>query len=69
MPELKLPELLTPREAAAVRRTTVGHLANERSRGLGPPICKLGGRIFYPKDSLIRYIAERIVEPSRRGTR
>lgn len=69
MPELKLPELLTPREAAAVRRTTVGHLANERSRGLGPPICKLGGRIFYPKDSLIHYIAERIVDPSRRGMR
>lgn len=69
MPELKLPELLTPREAAAVRRTTIGHLANERSRGLGPPICKLGGRIFYPKDSLVRYITERIVDPSRRGTR
>jgi hypothetical protein len=69
MPEQKLPELLTPKEAAAVRRTTVGHLANERSRGLGPPICKLGGRIFYPKDSLIRYIAERIVEPSTRGMR
>jgi hypothetical protein len=69
MPELKLPELLTPREAAAVRRTTVGHLANERSRGLGPPVCKLGGRIFYPKDSLICYIAERIVDPSRRGMR
>ena len=69
MAELKIPELMTPREAAAVRRTTVGHLANERSRGLGPPVCKLGGRIFYPKDSLIRYIAERIVDPSRRVTR
>jgi hypothetical protein len=67
MADSKLPELLTPMEAAAVRRTTTGHLANERSRGLGPPICKLGGRVFYPKESLVNYITERITDPSRRA--
>jgi len=67
MGELKLPELLTPREAAKVRRTTTGHLANERSRGLGPPVCKLGGRVFYPAAELSKFISERIVDPSRRA--
>ncbi len=67
MKESQIPELLTPREAAAVRRTTVGHLANERNRGLGPPVCKLGGRVFYPKDSLAEYISSRITDPARRA--
>ncbi len=66
MADCKIPELLTPKEAAAVRRTTTGHLANERSRGLGPPICKLGGRVYYPKDSLVEYICSRITDPARR---
>jgi hypothetical protein len=67
MAEIDLPELLVPRETAKVRRTTIGHLANERSRGLGPPFVKLGGRIFYPKNSLAKYISERIVDPTRRA--
>jgi len=67
MAECKIPELLTPREAAAIRRTTVGHLANERSRGLGPPVAKIGGRIFYPARELSEYISERIVDPTRRA--
>jgi hypothetical protein len=66
MAEVKIPELLTPREAAAVRRTTTGHLANERSRGFGPPVCRLGGRVFYPAAELSRYISER-TEPTRRA--
>lgn len=66
MMDSKFPELLTPREAAKVRRTTVGHLANERSRGLGPPIAKIGGRVFYPAKELAEYISERIVDPTRR---
>ena len=65
----KIPELLTPREAAAIRRTTTGHLANERSRGLGPPICKLGGRVFYEKESLVNYITTRITNPGDRTMR
>ena len=67
MADSKIPELLTPRETAAIRRTTTGHLANERNRGLGPPVCKLGGRVFYPKESLVEYINERIIDPTRRA--
>ncbi len=67
MADIKIPELLTPREAAAIRRTSIGHLANERNRGLGPPICKLGGRVFYPKEYLVEYITSRITDPTRRA--
>lgn len=69
MTDSKIPELLTPRETAAIRRTTTGHLANERNRGLGPPVCKLGGRVFYPKDSLVEYISSRIHDPANRTMR
>lgn len=68
MAEIDLPELLVPRETAKVRRTTIGHLANERSRGLGPPFVKLGGRVFYSKDSLAEYIAAHVVTPTKRRT-
>ena len=67
MSDCKIPELLTPREAAAVRRTTIGHLANERSRGLGPPVAKIGGRVFYPAKELAEYISKRIMDPARRA--
>lgn len=67
MAEEKIPELLTPREAAAARRTTIGHLANERSRGLGPPVARIGGRVFYPAAELREYIVSRIVDPSQRA--
>ena len=69
MADAKFPELLKPREAAAIRRVTVNHLANERSRGEGPPVCKLGGRVYYPADQLRDYITSRIVNPSDRTMR
>jgi len=62
-----LPELLKPREAAVVRRTTTGHLANERSRGVGPKFAKIGGRVFYPKNSLVEYIEAHVITPTRRA--
>jgi hypothetical protein len=67
MADTKFPELLRPREAAAIRRVTVNHLANERSRGEGPPIAKIGGRVFYPADQLRDFINSRIVDPARRA--
>jgi hypothetical protein len=66
MTDGKIPELLTPREAAAIRRTTVGHLANERCRGLGPVYARIGGRCFYPAAELRDYIRKCIVDPTRR---
>jgi hypothetical protein len=68
MADCKIPEILTPRETATARRTTTGHLANERSRGLGPPFVKLGGRVFYPAEQLRDYITSRIHDPSDRTT-
>jgi hypothetical protein len=65
--DCKFPELLTPKETAVLRRTTTGHLANDRSRGLGPPYVKLGGRIFYPAAQLREYITAHIVDPKRRA--
>jgi len=67
MADAKFPELLKPREAAAIRRVTVNHLANERSRGEGPPIAKIGGRVFYPADQLRDFINSRITDPARRA--
>ncbi len=67
MADCRIPDLLTPREAAAARRVTVNHLANERSRGEGPPYAKLGGRVLYPADQLREYINSRIVDPKRRA--
>jgi hypothetical protein len=69
MADSRFPELLKPREAAAVRRVTVNHLANERSRGEGPPFAKLGGRVFYPADELRQFIASHIINPSDRTMR
>ena len=66
MADCKIPELLTTREVAAMRRTTIGHLANERSRGLGPPVARIGGRVFYPASELRDFILSRIVDPTRR---
>jgi hypothetical protein len=59
---IALPELLTPREAAAVRRTTTGHRANEWSAGSTPDMQTRRPR-FYLKESL-NHITERITDPS-----
>lgn len=64
-----LPRLLTTREAASVLRLTKQHLANLRSAGMGPVYAKIGAKVFYPEESLKSYIADRTVDPSRRGVR
>jgi hypothetical protein len=67
MSDVKFPELLVPKVAAKIRNTTTGHLANERSKGEGPPYAKIGGRVFYPAEQLREYITSRIVDPTRRA--
>jgi hypothetical protein len=69
MADTRFPELLKPREVASIRRVTVNHLANERSRGEGPPIAKIGGRVFYPADQLRDFINSRITNPGDRTMR
>ena len=39
---------LTPSEAAARLRTTIGTLSNWRVRGEGPRYIKLGRKVLYP---------------------
>lgn len=60
-------KLLTPRECAAIRRVTVGHQGNERSRGQGPPYVKIGGRVFYPAQALREYIEAHLVNPAAKA--
>lgn len=48
------PQYLTAAEVSAhfKGRIAVGTLNNWRSRGGGPPFCKVGGRVLYPADKL-----------------
>jgi len=59
----EMPRLLTPREAAAILRTTPGSLANLRCKHLGPPITKIGTRVYYPEKELLEFIAARTTKP------
>jgi hypothetical protein len=55
--------LLTPAEVAEIRHRTEVALAQERTRKVGPPYIKDGGRILYPEDLLYEYLDARMVRP------
>lgn len=53
----ELPEFLTPKEAAALARTTVKGLEGLRRRKKGPPYTTRGKRrILYPRDEFRRWL-------------
>lgn len=54
---------LTPEELVDryERKVTVRTLANWRSAGVSPPYTKVGGRIVYPLDALIKWEQSRTV--------
>lgn len=55
-----LPELLTPREAAALLRTTTDTLAVWRSTGRHAiPFLKIGRSVRYRRADLLRWLEER----------
>ncbi|MGW5452758.1 helix-turn-helix domain-containing protein [Nocardia sp. NPDC003979] len=54
-------QLATPAEAAKYLRTSVGKLANDRHRGVGPSYVKYGRRVLYPWDALRAFIEEHTV--------
>lgn len=56
-------ELKTPKEVADAFGVTETTLAQWRSKGEGPAYARLGKAIFYPTDSLHRWIAVRIFVP------
>lgn len=59
---MTLPVLVTPREAAAVLRVSVGHLANDRSKFRKIPYHKVGAKVLYRMDDLLK-----IIETGRHG--
>jgi hypothetical protein len=50
---------MAPRSAANYLGLAVKTLAIWRSRGIGPPFCKLSGRVFYFKAVVDNWVAER----------
>jgi Helix-turn-helix domain len=52
---------LTRLEAAAEIRLKPQTLAAWATRGCGPKYIKLGGRVLYDREELLRYLAERTV--------
>ena len=59
-----LPELLLPHELAKFARTTTAKLAQDRYLRRGFPYTKSGNRILYPRDGVLKYLAEHTVEAS-----
>jgi hypothetical protein len=63
-------EFLTTHQVAKIRNTTVGALATERWREMGPPYTKPrdGGGIRYPKSLLLAYLSQGLVGLDRLTT-
>ena len=56
----ELPLLVSRREAARIGRWSVGTLANKDSAGSGPPRVVVAGRVRYPRESFIAWLAAQI---------
>lgn len=57
---------LTTAQAAERRGRTRQALANERSRHMGPPYIRDGGRVLYSEDELEQWLTTRRVDPLTR---
>ena len=57
--ELKRKVNLTPEEVERVYGLNAATLANQRSKGTGPPYIKAGGKVLYPQRELQKYFHER----------
>lgn len=59
-------DLIKPEELAQMWGVAAKSLANQRSRGEGPPFVRLsGGVIRYSRRAIAAYEAERTVSPGR----
>jgi hypothetical protein len=54
------PELLTPRECAALRRCSIRTLDRQRADGRGCPYVRIDNRIFYRRQDLDQFIAKHV---------
>ena len=52
------PQLLNVMECAALLRCAPQTLNNQRVRGDGPPFCRLGSRIVYRRESVLKWVEE-----------
>lgn len=55
-------------EVAEMRGLKIPALRNERCKGLGPPYTRIGKKIFYPLETLKKFLAASTVTPSRPTT-
>lgn len=53
----ELPPLATPSQLAAFLQTTVDSLAQDRYRRRGVPWTKVGGRVRYVREDVLKYLA------------
>lgn len=56
---------MTKAQAAVYLGLSERTLQRRHSEGVGPPRMKVGGKIFYSEDSLIRWLRAHEVEPVR----
>lgn len=54
---------LTELEVAAALRISTKTLQRWRASGVGPAFAVVAGRIRYPREALVDYLAERVVLP------
>lgn len=52
------PNLMTPPEVAVMLRTSVGALAQHRSRGSGPKFLRAGRRVLYRRGAVEAWLQE-----------
>jgi hypothetical protein len=58
-PTVHIRTFLVPKEVAEERHCAEETLCRERALGEGPPFYRIGGRIFYDRDELDAWYAER----------
>lgn len=58
VPEQLLPHVAKPEHVAAFIHTTVDALAQDRYRRRGLPWVKIGGRVRYLREDVLRFLAD-----------
>jgi|DewCreStandDraft_4_1066084.scaffolds.fasta_scaffold12434_10 hypothetical protein len=62
-----MPELLTIAQAQSILPLSRAWYAKARCRGTGPEYIKIGSRIFYPREALLRFAERHTVKPGEGG--
>ena len=62
--ELKIDEMITPKEAAATLGMAVVTLAKQRAEGRGLPYIRFGRKIMYCKSAIENHLRGCVIEPS-----